>query len=194
LYPWGGADVSKEKYADALIHETLARWGRLDFLINAAGVIGKGRLDETSLEDWNASLGTNLTASFLLCRAAYPHLRRSKGAVVLISSIRGMDGGSQSSGPAYPVAKAGLINLTRYLAKEWAVDGIRVNCVMPGAIKTPMTDRLSPEQHAQLLKKILLAKYAMAPEVASAVAYLCSPAAQSMTGTVMNISNGELID
>ena len=98
------------------------------------------------------------------------------------------------SGAAYAASKAGLNNLNRYLAKEWAPDGIRVHTVVPGPIDTPMIHRLSDEQHKGLMKTLLIQHYVAPEEVAKGAAFLCSDAAASMTGTLLNISSGQHLD
>ncbi len=185
--------VSEDSVAKAL-DDAAAAFGGLDFVISMIGMVGAGPLADMTAEDWQAVLDVNLTSCFYLAKHAHPHLKRSRGTLVLCSSTNGLNGGSRLSGAAYAVAKAGILNLNRYLAKEWAADGIRVNCVAPGPVETPMLDRLSDDQHAALKAGIPLGTYASADQVARAVAFLCSDAAATMTGTVMNISAGLVLD
>jgi len=187
-------DATSERDVQRAVKRTVERFGRLDYVVNAVGVVGAGRLSDTSHADWDRLLAVNLDSAFLLTRAAWPALRESRGAVVLLSSTNGRNGGSHLSGAAYAVAKAGILNLARYLAKEWAADGVRINCVAPGPVNTPMLARLKPDEHRALRSAIPLARYAEPGEVAAAIAFLCSPHAASMTGTCLNISGGMVLD
>ncbi len=187
-------DAAAEADVRALVRETVKRFGRIDAVVSAVGVVGAGRLDAMPLDEWHRLLDINLTSAFLLCRETWRPLKRARGAVVLFSSTNGRNGGSHLSGAAYAVAKAGIVNLTRYLAREWAPDGVRVNCIAPGPVDTPMVGRLTREQHAALKKAIPLGRYATAAEVAATVAFLCSPHAASMTGTCINVSGGMVLD
>lgn len=188
------AEATDEAQVAAGIGKAKERFGRIDFLVHLAGMVGKGRLDEMDLKDWHTVVDTNLTSAFLLLKYAYPHLTKPGAAVVLCSSSNGANGGSYLSGPAYASSKAALVNLCRYAAKEWAPDGIRVNVISPGPVDTPMLDRLSPQQHDGLKAVLPLGKYATADECAGGILYLCSRYAHSMTGTNMNISSGLVMD
>ena len=188
------ADATDEQSVRSAVNCAIERFGGLDYAIGTVGVGGAGPLSDVSLAEWKRVLDINLTSMFLLARECYPFLRRPGGAMVMISSTNGRNGGSALSGPAYAVAKSGILNLVRYLAKEWAADGLRVNSVAPGPVATPMLDRFSAEQHARLKESILLTRYAEANEVASAIGYLCSGHAASMTGACINVSGGLVLD
>lgn len=188
------ADLAVEAEVGAAVAAAVAKFGRLDYLIHCAGATGVGPLAEVSLADWQRLLDINLTSAFLLARDALPALTASRGSVVFMSSPNGVHGGTPLSGPAYAVAKAGVLNLTRYLAKEWAGHGIRVNCLIPGTVDTPMLDRLSASAKAELLASIPLGRLTATAEIAAAAAYLCSTHAANMTGATLNISGGRLLD
>lgn len=188
-------DVTDESTVNAIIERVRSEYGRLDHVIHLAGVAGQGPLEAVSLKDWNRLLEINLTSAFLIAKAAHAALRESRGSLVLASSVNGLNGGSALSGPAYAVAKAGLINFARYLAKEWAPDGIRVNCLAPGPIKTPMvTGRFSAEVLAGLQELVPLGRLGEPEQVAHAIDYLTSSTAGFVTGTVMNVSGGVVLD
>ncbi len=172
----------------------MQRFGGFDCVVHLAGTVGKGPLTEVSVTDWRRLLDVNLTSAFLLARAAHPHLRERRGTLLLVSSTNGLNGGSALSGPAYAVAKAGVLNLVRYLAKEWGADGIRVNAVAPGPVDTPMLARLPEATREALRQSIPLGRLASADDVAGIVAFLCSPQAAYLTGAVLNVSGGLVLD
>lgn len=187
-------EVTDEDAVSNAIQSCVDTFGKIDYLIHMAGMVGKGRLDEMSLDDWNTVVSTNLTSSFLLLKHAYPHLTKPGGVTVLCGSSNGYNGGNHLSGAAYASSKAALVNLTRYCAKEWAPDGLRVHILSPGPVDTPMLDRLSDDEHDGLKNILPLGKYATAKECAGAILFLCSPHAASMTGTNTNISSGLVLD
>ena len=187
-------DFANEGSARRAVANALQRYGRIDHVVHCAGAVSAGRIEDTSLAEWHRQLDVNLTSAFLLCRETYSALKASKGCAVLLSSTNGLHGGSPVSGLPYAMAKAGVINMTRYLAKEWAPDWIRVNCVAPGPVDTPMLDRLTEDQHARAKAATLLGRYSTAEECAGMIVHLCSNYAATMTGTVTNISAGNVLD
>lgn len=186
-------DLGIERDVKAAVARVREQVGPIGVLVFAAGRTGAGPLAGLSLADWDAVLRDNLTCAFLLCREVYPDLKDLGGNVVLIGSIRGHEGGATTSGPAYAAAKAGIANLGRYLAKEWAPDRIRANVVVPGAVDTPMLRRLDDGRLKALRANVPLQKFATPDEVAAAVAFLASTHAASITGALVNVSNGEWI-
>jgi len=188
-------DVTDESAIIAVIARVLGELGRLDHVVHLAGIAGSGPLDSVSREDWQHVLDTNLTSAFLIAKATHAALAASRGTLTLTSSTNGLNGGSALSGPAYAVAKAGILNLTRYLAKEWAAEGIRVNCLAPGPIATPMvTGRFPSETIDRLKNAVPLGAIGEPAHVAHAIDYLTSPSAAFVTGTVMNVSGGLVLD
>jgi NAD(P)-dependent dehydrogenase (short-subunit alcohol dehydrogenase family) len=188
-------DVTDEAAIEARVAQALAQFGRIDHVVHLAGRAGHGPIDAVTRADWQSVLDVNLTSAFLLARATHAALASARGTLTLTASTNGINGGSTLSGPAYAVAKAGLINLTRYLAKEWAGEGIRVNCLAPGPIDTPMvTGRFSPEVLARLRDSVPLGLIGEPRHVAHAIGYLISADAAFVTGTVMNLSGGLVLD
>ena len=188
------ADCSDEAAVQDAVAAALDRFKRIDYLVHAVGVVGPGRFMDIDLAHWRRILDLNLTSAFLVCQAAYPHLKAASGSAVLISSSNALTGGDRVSGPVYAIAKGGLVQMTRYLAREWAPDGIRVNCIAPGPVDTPMLDRLTEDDHAALRAQIPLGRYATPKEVAAAIGFLCSDHSASTTGTVSNITGGRVVD
>lgn len=188
------ADCTDETAVQDAVAAALDRFKRIDYLVHAVGVVGPGKFMDIDLAHWRRILDLNLTSAFLMCQATYPHLKSVNGSAVLIASSNALTGGDWVSGPVYAIAKGGIVQMTRYLAKEWAPDGIRVNCVAPGPVDTPMLDRLTEEDHAALKALIPLGRYATPKEVAAAIGFLCSDHAASTTGTVSNITGGRVVD
>lgn len=192
---WHACDATDESGVRSAVDACLGYYARLDAVVHLAGSVGAGPLVATSLAGWHAVVESNLTSAFLVARAAYEALRAATpGSLVLMSSTNALNGGSTLSGPAYAAAKAGVLNLTRYLAREWAPDGIRVNCVAPGPVDTPMLRRLDDRTIDALAAATPLGRLVAAEEVAGAIVYLCSKDARCLTGTVHNLSCGLVLD
>jgi len=188
------ADLTREADVAAMIATCERRFGRLDAVVHLAGAVGRGPLVDVTPGEWRELLEVNLTSAFLVARGAHELLARQGGSLLLTSSTNGLNGGSALSGPAYAAAKAGLVNLGRYLAREWAPDRIRVNTIAPGPVDTPMLARLPADGRAALERAVPLGRIATAEEVAGLIAFLCSPRAAYLTGTVLNISGGLVLD
>jgi meso-butanediol dehydrogenase/(S,S)-butanediol dehydrogenase/diacetyl reductase len=138
------ADVSQEADAERLAASALQRFGKIDGLVNNAGIRASGRVHEISLADWQKSLGVNLTSAYLCSRFVLPDmLKRRQGSIVNLSSVSGVAGDYGMA--AYNAAKGGVTNLTRAMALDYARDGIRVNAVCPGSILTPMLEGAARE-------------------------------------------------
>jgi 3-oxoacyl-[acyl-carrier protein] reductase len=200
LNPAAAADLSLQgnvadaEFVRSAVQRAAGSLGSLDYVVHAAGFARQSRFDELAASEWHEVMDANLTSAYLVTQAAHSHLEQSRGAVVLLSSSNGRHGGSELSGAAYAVAKAGIINLGRHLAKTWAGAGIRVNWVAPGPVDTPMLDRFDDTQREALRRSIPLERIAHPDEIAAAVAYLLSGHAASMTGTCINVSGGLVLD
>jgi NAD(P)-dependent dehydrogenase (short-subunit alcohol dehydrogenase family) len=183
-------DVRSAASCAALVAEVVDRYGRLDLLVNNAGVVRRGPAATMSEEDFMAVLDVNLTGTFRMCKAAYPALRAAGGAVVNLGSTNGHVAVRDSAG--YCVSKAGVLHLTRVLALEWAADRIRVNAVGPTIVPTDMTSdvRGDPRYMAEKLASIPLGRMAEPVDVANAVAYLLSDAAAMVTGQTVFVDGG----
>jgi len=186
---WKVTDVTVQSDVEALVEFTVGKFGQLDILVNNAGYGERlARVTEIDADYWHKVFDTNLHSIFYACRAAIPHLARSKGTIVNISSLSGVRGDYGSN--AYNAAKAGVINLTHALALEHSADGIRVNCVSPGFIITPMQDN-TPESVRKLWTDVIpLGRAGQADEIASAVAFLASNDASYITGHNLVVDGG----
>jgi 3-oxoacyl-[acyl-carrier protein] reductase len=186
------ADVSRAEAVDALFRQALARFGRCDILVNNAGIIRDNLLLRLEAADFDAVLDTNLKGAFLCARAVLkPMLRQRFGRIVNMSSVVGLHGNPGQTN--YAAAKAGLIGLTRALAKEVGSRQITVNAVAPGFIETDITSHLGDASRTALLDRIPLGRLGTADDVAGLVGYLCSPAAGYITGQVIAIDGGLIL-
>lgn len=183
------ADVADHGEAANMIDQVVARFGRLDVLVNNAGITRDGLIVRLKLEDWADVLKTNLGGAFNCTQAAAKKMIKQKeGAIVNISSIVGVIGNAGQSN--YAAAKAGLIGLTKSVAKELAPRNIRVNAVAPGFIATEMTEEFNQELRATIAGRIPLGRFGVATEVAEAVVWLASDAAAYITGQTLIIDGG----
>ena len=192
---FSSTDVSKEDEVGATIDRTLRDYGRLDILVNNAGVYMQGDTAQTSLEDWERILATNLTGAFLCTKYAVPAMTRSGGgAIINVSSEAGLVGIKNQV--AYNVSKGGLIAFTRSCAVDLADKGIRVNCVCPGTTDTPLVQEAlarapDPTAARRRLEEIRpLDRLGTPEEIASAVLYLASDEAAYATGAVLSVDGG----
>jgi len=186
-------DVSQEASVVALFDAALERFGRVDVLFNNAGTGAPAvPLEDLSLAQWQSVIDVNLTGAFNGARAAASVLRENGwGAIVNITSINGMRGKFGQCN--YAASKAGLIGLTKSLARELARFNVTVNAVAPGLINTPATAKLPAEVQAQSVKEILLGRIGQPQDVADCVAFLCSDEARFITGEVIRVDGGQYI-
>jgi 3-oxoacyl-[acyl-carrier protein] reductase len=185
-------DVTKRTDVDALVATTVAREGRLDIVVHAAGLTRDARLSRMSDEDWHAVIATNLDSAFYLVRAAAPAMRESGGgAIVLVSSINAERGKAGQAN--YGASKAAMNTLARTAAREFGRYGIRVNAVAPGWIDTPLTAALPGEIKQRALEETALARLGRPDDVAGAVLFLCADISRHVTGQVLRVDGGQLI-
>jgi meso-butanediol dehydrogenase/(S,S)-butanediol dehydrogenase/diacetyl reductase len=196
------ADLMTEAGNRDLIAATIERFGRIDNLVLSAGIASNTSVDQMSLDEWQATIATNLTAPFLLLNAALPSLRARGGSVVGVSSIAGLRSGIGLA--AYASSKAGLIALIQNIAYEYARDGIRANIVCPGWVRSEMADHefeqgakakgITTDEVFASITEFVPQKRAAAPEeIAAAIAWLSSGEASYVTGATMVVDGGTIL-
>ena len=182
-------DVADHAAAQKIGAQILEDFGRVDILVNNAGVTRDGLSMRMPVEDWDTVLNTNLKGAFNFVQALMrPMIKQRSGRIINISSVSGLIGNAGQAN--YSASKAGLIGLTKSLARELASRGITVNAIAPGLIETDMTGVLSDEVRQAILEKIPLGKLGQPDDIAAAVAYLASAEAKYITGQVLAVDGG----
>jgi len=188
-------DVSSESAAYELIGQTVAKYGRIDVLVNNAGIELAKKVTDTTEEEWDRLMGVNLKGVFLCSKAAVIEMRQTGGGVIVnIASELGLVGGSEIA--AYCASKGGVIQLTKAMAIDHAADNIRINCVCPGPINTPLLDRIiagsaEPKKEKQITeKKTLMKRLGEPAEIANVILFLASDESSYMTGSSVVADGG----
>lgn len=192
-------DIAKEETVRRLAEETMSAFGRIDVLVNNAGIHFLKEVTEMSVDEWDRLMDINLKSMFLCCKHVIPHmLKRKKGSIVNLASISSfvgqeMDGVSTF---AYNITKAGALQLTKSLASRYAADGIRVNCVCPGNVETNILKRDSAEEVAEFWRQAgrfePIGRNAQPEEIANAILFLASDEASFVTGCPLLVDGGYL--
>ncbi len=190
------ADVSKAADAERMVAETVRHFGRLDILYNNAGIGFARRTHLVTEEEWDLTINVDLKGVFLGCKYALPELMKQGGVILSTASVAGLEGYRQMG--AYCAAKAGVVLLTKSLAMDYAEYGIRVNCICPGAIDTPLFEsafeKLSPEErvraHQRFAVMHLEGRTGKPEEIASTALFLCSQDASFITGQAVVVDGG----
>ena len=186
-------DVRDDSQCDRAVTETVARFGRLDVLVNNAGsIIRKRTVAQLTTAQWHEMMDVNLHGAFYLSRAALPHLLTTRGNIVNVASYAGLVGFAGSA--AYCAAKGALVQLTRAMALDHAAEGVRVNCVCPGSVRTPMIaaawEQHGPGAAEAWAEKHPLGRIAEPEEVAEAIYWLASAAGSFVTGVALPVDGG----
>lgn len=184
------ADMARPTEPAKVIAAAVKAMGGIDALVGNAGIAAPAKLVDLDLATWNRVFDINLRANWLLAKAAHPHLKRSKGAIVMLASMAGVV--PQLPTGAYSPAKAALIMLTEMMAQEWAPDGIRANAVCPGFVHTSMTDAVysKPALARGRAKMVPLGRVAKPGDIADAIAFLLGPQASYITGQSLLVDGG----
>ena len=188
------ADVTSARSCEAAVAKTVATWGRLDILVNNVGVGGTGgNAVDLDIEAWDRDMKINVTSMMLMARYAIPEMRKLKaGSIVNIASVAGLKGGH--TGLMYPTSKGAVVNMTRAMATHHGPEGIRVNCIAPGMVYTPMVyargNGMSEELRERRRKRSLLQTEGTGWDIGKGVVYLVSEQARWVTGVILPIDAG----
>jgi len=184
-----GADVSNSQSAAELVEKTVEEFGRVDVLVNNAGINKDQLMLRINDDDWDELINTNLSSAFYCSRAALRHMVRKRyGRIINISSVVGING---NVGQAhYAASKSGLLGLTFSIAREYGPRGITANVIAPGYIQSDMTKDFTPEQREKLLSAIALGRIGTPEDIAGAVAFLASPQASYITAQIIRVDGG----
>jgi NAD(P)-dependent dehydrogenase (short-subunit alcohol dehydrogenase family) len=188
-----GVDVREEEAVAAAVGDVASRFGRIDILVNAAGVAGMGAAADLAVEEWDRVIDTNLKGSFLVAKHVLPTMiRQGSGNIIHIASVEGLEGITGSV--AYNASKGGVVLMTKNMAIDYGASGIRVNCLCPGGIDTPMLDLVKAKGleavHEQFRRRHLLNRFGRPEEVAAAALFLASDDASFITGSALVVDGG----
>lgn len=182
-------DVSDSGQMEALIDETVKRFGGLDIVVNSAGVRTNGSITEITEAEWDRTIDVNLKGAFVVSRLAIPEMIKRGGGVILnIGARSGMAG--QAGRAAYCASKGGLITLTEAMAMDYAAQKIRVNCICPGPTRTPMVDTSTPERLAHYRRRVPIGRIGEPEDIAWAALYLASNEGSMVTAAILPVDGG----
>lgn len=182
-------DVGDPDSVASMVETAVETHDGIDVLVNNAGIQVVGDSQSTTVEEWQRSIDVDLSGAFYCAKFAVPHLVESQGQIINIGSVRGFEGGG---GPPYAAAKGGVVNMTRDLAMELGADGVRVNCINPGYIETPLQDINTDEDVARAEEQTLLPWFGKPEDIGDAAVFLASDEASFITGANLAVDGGWL--
>ena len=186
-------DLSRPEEARQLVRDVVAAWGRLDVVVNNAGIWEEDRAGAGDLDTWDRTFAVNVRGAFVLTDAAIASVEKERGSIVFVSSTAGQRGEARHS--AYAASKGALISYTKSLAAELGPRGVRVNCVAPGWVDTDMTAEAlgNAESRAEIERSIPVGRIARPEDVAAAILFLVSDLARHVQGEVLNVNGGSVL-
>jgi NAD(P)-dependent dehydrogenase (short-subunit alcohol dehydrogenase family) len=189
------ADVTDKAACDAAAAQVLQAFGRIDVLVNNAGITQPVKTLDITGADYDRILDVSLRGTLYMSQAVLPAMREHKsGSIVCISSVSAQRGGGIFGGPHYSAAKAGVLGLAKAMAREFGIDGVRINCITPGLIETDITQgKLTDEKKVEIAEGIPLARLGRAADVAGACVFLASDLSAYCTGITLDVNGGMLI-
>ncbi len=188
-------NVTDKKSIDVLMKKTVSEFGRLDILVNIAGITQPVRVPQTTEADWDRVMNVNLKSTFLCSQAAIELMKKNKyGRIVNMSSVSAKQGGGVFGGAHYSAAKAGILGFSKALAREVVTDGITVNCVAPGAVATEIRKGISDKDENTIISGIPMGRTGRPEEIAFTIAFLAADEAAYITGEDIDINGGAFID
>ncbi len=180
------ADVSRPAEVKAMIQQTVAAFGGIDVVVNCAGIVTGGNVEETDEETWGRTMAVNATGTFLVCKYALPYLRKARGVIVNVSSLVAVKG--IASRAAYSASKGAVLSLSKAMAADYLGDGVRVNCICPGTVLSPsLEERIAAEENPEAAYQRFVSRQAMGrlgrpEEIAAAILFAASPDVGFMNG------------
>ncbi len=188
-------DVSDEPQVQMMVRQCVEGFGKIDILVNNAGIVSTGSLTEISAEAWDRTMQVNLKSVFLCCKAVFPLMMAQRsGKIVNIASVAGKRGGGLLGNSCYAASKGGVIAFTKGIAREGGPYNINVNAITPGLTETVMTSVLSDQQRESIVRAIPLGRAGKPEDIAAAVCFLASDSAAFITGEIMDVDGGLMMD
>jgi len=187
-------DIANPDFSERIVDATLNKFGKIDILVNCAGVITRTPVEELTLEEWHRVINVNLHGTFYLCRAVLPFMRRQQSGKIINMTSQMAKLPHPSAAPSYEVSKAGQVALTRHLAYHYAKYNINVNAIAPGSINTDMPKSMDIVAREKLRNAIPLRRLGEPEEVADCALFLASSMSNYITGEVIDVNGGTLMD